>query len=530
MTNPDRYREAFIAVASLIVAGVAVYVCSLNRVLWVLVPIPGIVGLVYHVLNLSKRFDSRRTVVEEYRTFCQQFDRARSYGQEPPAKVSEDLTIDLDTHAPSLASMIWAASLLTAVFAIPAVISDGGSKLSKETDPALTSVSSSITLAQNKLAANSIDEAKKAIASAQASLKKATDGMTEAQRGIVYAGLGVWVLIVFRTIGRMNAGGLNARFLVTASLRAGVAMMLGYWAGAAGYFKDWSAPGATLYFFVGLTYPIFYDSLIEKAWKFFAPEKKVYQELPLRMVDGIDEDTADILTELNVSTVQHLATADPGVLTVRSLFSFLRVIDWIDQAILIVYVRDNIEKFRAQGIRGVIDFISTMQPIINNTADRDEAEATFTKIAESCGMTKESLYVLGLSIYYDYRINLLVCLWQHQVQAEGYTLKRPEAAEATTSITPDQPERITIRETGQASFSAFVNARIESELRREAAERAAKFREENPDTPRPEATWMTTSFSDAYTIASTRATIGSKPTASVHSKEVYEQAFTAALS
>src|SRR5204862_4905198 len=110
-------REWFVAIGSFFIAAAAIYVCFLNRVLWVLVPIPAAIGLMYHLLNLSSRFNSRRSVVEEYRVFTTNFDKTWS-GRDNPEKVSEDLSDDLDSHAPTLAAMLWAASLLTSIFAI----------------------------------------------------------------------------------------------------------------------------------------------------------------------------------------------------------------------------------------------------------------------------------------------------------------------------------------------------------------------------------------------------------------------------
>lgn len=398
-------REVFVAIASILAAAAAVWACVEGQILWALMPVPAAVGLAYHFLNLSSRFLSRRTVVEEYRTFTESFDRTWSRSNNP-ARVSEDLADDLDAHAPTLAGMIWAASLLMIVFAIPAVVSHGGLLL--------------------------LSSAPK---------------LDESLRAVVFSGLGVWVVIVFRTIGRVNAGGLNARFLVTAALRAGVAMMLGYFAGAANYFKDVQIAGSTAYFLVGLTYALFYDSLVDKAYKLFGREKPVTKELPLKMVEGIDDDAADILAELNIASVQHLATSDPGVLTVRSLYPFGRVVDFIDQAILIVYFGENIVTLRNFGVRGVIDFVSMLEQVIDNTPNRASAEKTLNDIAAKLSLSYDALYILGLSIYYDYRVNLLTRLWQHTLQAEGYMVERAQAAAAAAA------DRIPIRTSSDQATS-----------------------------------------------------------------------------
>lgn len=514
--------EVFVIIAGIAMAAGAYFVAKYYS-LWVLVPIPAAIGLVYHLLNLSQKFKSRKTVVDAYRDFSEKFDRTWA-DTDTPIKVSEDLADDMSSHAPTFASMLWGAALLTAVFSIPAVISSGGTKLESYAER-MDKVSASLTDAQ-KYAAEatpSIDKIKAAVKQAQEHMKIAPATLAEWQRGLVFSGFGVWVLIVMRMIGRINAGGLSARFLITASMRAGAAMMLGFFAGATDILQGMSVAGASTYFLIGLFYPLFFEQLRDEAYKRFKRNKPITTELPTNWIDGVDDDTQDILTELNVLSVQHLATSDPGVLAMRSLFPFTRVIDMIDQAILVSYFRDNIVTLRKFEIRGAIDFVSTIEPIIRNTKDRAQAEKVVADLAAALNnMPVEVLMAYGRSIFDDYRVNLLMRLWQHNVQPDGKRIARPLAAIAS----PDEP-RISLRETGTMSVSAIVKEQIEIQLQREAWERAARFREQNPDAA--EATDADLNFDDAYNAAVKRATIGVNPKASGRSKEVYKQAFASAL-
>ena len=77
------------------------------------------------------------------------------------------------------------------------------------------------------------------------------------------------------------------------------------------------------------------------------------------------------------------------------------------------------------------------------------------------------------------------------------------------------------------SFDAFVKDKVDAELQREAGLRAARFREQNPDTA--EATDADLNFDEAYDAALKRATIGASPKAGAHAREVYKQAFNSAL-
>ena len=152
----------------------------------------GLVGLLYHVLSLSARYQDRANVASQYRQFLADFHRA--WGRpSPPTEVNENGPDDFAPHQPKFSQTFWAAAVLTAVLCIPAAVSRGG-----------------LLLIDGKLAGG--------------------------EEGLVYAGLGVYTLIVLRTIGRLNSGQLHARFLLTAAMRATVTLMLGY------FVSTWPAP------------------------------------------------------------------------------------------------------------------------------------------------------------------------------------------------------------------------------------------------------------------------------------------------
>lgn len=77
--------------------------------------------------------------------------------------------------------------------------------------------------------------------------------------------------------------------------------------------------------------------------------------LSLEYVDGMDDVIIERFEELGIANVQHLATAEPVNLALRTFYPLYRIIDWIDQAILIIHLRKNILSARKLGIRGAID-------------------------------------------------------------------------------------------------------------------------------------------------------------------------------
>ncbi|HEY0158694.1 MAG TPA: hypothetical protein VGF28_15530 [Thermoanaerobaculia bacterium] len=400
----DRTRGLLIGVLSVAAAATAIFFCIRQEVLWVLVPIPALVGIMYHVLNLQPRYDNRMSVADLYRQFLTAFHKRWSRGHAAP-EVSEDAAEDLSSHQPKFSSTLWAAALLTAVLAIPAAVSGGGIDLTFSGDV-------------EAAAAKAVEGRRGLLATPKELSSEAT--------GLVFAGLGVYALIVLRMIGRLNSGSLHARFMITAALRATIAQVLGYFAGAANYFSEFPAVGNTAYFLIGLFYPLFVEQLRDKAIQLFTRKQPVTEPLDVTMIDGIGDDVVEILTELGITDVQHVAASDPAVLSVRSLYPFERVVDWINQAMLIRRFRANVAELRKLNVRGITDWIPLMEPIVNDTAQKDDSQAMLGYIATATGEPVEVVRVFGRATYHDYKTNLLWSLCQHRLE-----LSAPATAEAS---------------------------------------------------------------------------------------------------
>src|SRR5207253_6607762 len=90
-------------------------------------------------------------------------------------------------------------------------------------------------------------------------------------------------------------------------------------------------------FLIGLFHSSAIDMLRARAMKLFGRAEHDEDEIALTAIEGIDLTTADLLAEYGVGSVQHLATAEPGELSDRTLLPLDRILDWIDQAMLIRY-------------------------------------------------------------------------------------------------------------------------------------------------------------------------------------------------
>jgi hypothetical protein len=184
--------------------------------------------------------------------------------------------------------------------------------------------------------------------------------MAEGMRGIVFTGYGVFAHTLVVLIHRIHSGALSSEFLLGAALRAALMMVIGFAFGLASPFElaadteggemRTSELGILVYFVVGAFPSWGYEALRRKAREVLSPHSVEPSSLSLAYVDGLDDPTIDRLSELGISSIQNLATTPPVDLTLKTLYPFRQVVDWIDQAILITYLREHILEARRLGI------------------------------------------------------------------------------------------------------------------------------------------------------------------------------------
>ncbi len=179
-------------------------------------------------------------------------------------------------------------------------------------------------------------------------------------QGLVLAGYGAFFYLLLAIIYRVNATALTPKFLMTSSLRAGTALMLGFLVGLTDLFGLLGSTTQRLAVFVLVgAFPTWAAAAIRrKAREWFKRPVPGTEPLPLELIDGIDDFISERLAELDITDIQHLFTADPADLTLRTLYPLERVIDWIDQAILIVYLKAHIVDARTLGVQGAMDMAS----------------------------------------------------------------------------------------------------------------------------------------------------------------------------
>jgi hypothetical protein len=75
----------------------------------------------------------------------------------------------------------------------------------------------------------------------------------------------------------------------------------------------------------------------------------------LTILQGLSPENAERLRELGVQTMEQLAYADPLRLLLGSNFPPKVLIDWMDQALLYLYLGEKVGELRPCGIRGAIE-------------------------------------------------------------------------------------------------------------------------------------------------------------------------------
>lgn len=435
---------------------------------WVLVSIPGIVGLLYHFVSIQSRYRSRQSTVTRYLDFVKEHDQGwhdewarrirTAFGPNAPAptKPSKNplTTFDVASYTPSAAAALWAAILLTGVFSVAAMVAyyvdhrpihgqlHGFPTLigQKEIDSPTSDVESAVTdttatgtaetPAGTTATTSTAAPGSSASAPTEEEKKLWKEKITSnATNGFLFAALGAYVSVLWRMMSRINANALTYRFMFTAALRSAIAMIVGLAAGQLdlfGFLKT-NGPREVVFFLVGLFTDWAIGALRIRARGVFQQADPGCERLPLCLVDGLDDGVIDILDEIGIWDVQHLATIDPGELTMRTLYPFNRVLDWIDQAILISSLRQNIKVARDLGIRGAIDVMSlysytrkagtpaTGTPPATGTDPRalaGHAEAVLKAFADKSGMNESAVQILAAAFWFDYTVNLLYGMWQ----------------------------------------------------------------------------------------------------------------------
>jgi len=314
-----------------------------------LAPLPGLIGLITYVSSQKNRYELQKDALEQMQSVTANTDTAFA---------------DAKKFEPSFVAWLTGALLMTGVFLIVAVLAPH---------------------------ANTTNAA---------------------EMGIVYAGYGTYVSTLWFMLGRLNAHALSPRFLLNSTLKASIGILIGFIAAkSVGFFgkAESAMTSQMLLFMVGFFHDWALGYIRKKAVELFQVNQTgKAQELPLAMVEGVDDAAADLLDELGISTVQHLAMQSPVELSMRSLYPIKRVIDWIDQALLTLYFRDKIVAARELGLRCMTEFISVYEQASGiHPGKMDQSKELMTALAQKLGMSESALYLMAGACRHDDSVKFL---------------------------------------------------------------------------------------------------------------------------
>jgi len=315
--------------------------------------VPGVVAVVYHLVTVRERRDQNLLDVSlYYKWLCTR----------PVKRAQQGATrIPSATHGPTSANA--ATLLLTAVFLFVAIVA------------------------------------------------AYTNWIGTPRAGIVYAGLGAYTSILYFMVSRLYASALSSRFLMSSAIGSASAVVMGWVFGSIGLSVMAIDPKsfnlATVLFLTGLFHKWAFDALRRRARKLFGQPEPETVELPINAIEGVDDVHADLLSEYGVSTVQHLAIAEPGELFERTMLPLDRITDWIDQAILVSYLKTNIVFARVLGIRGANDLVIIYRRAAVEPAPGGAMSKLLDSLAEKASMPRAAIDAIAIRLGADYTVALL---------------------------------------------------------------------------------------------------------------------------
>ncbi len=136
--------------------------------------------------------------------------------------------------------------------------------------------------------------------------------------------------------------------------------------------------------------------LIKRYKEFVAGDSVTERSLSLYNIEGISIYHKERLEEIGIDNAQNLATASLTQLIAETPFDARQLLDWIGQAKLVCYVKDDIDRLRAVGIRSVFDLMKG-----------DKTKEALRELADAVGLETPVLEIVHGQVMDDKGINAL---------------------------------------------------------------------------------------------------------------------------
>ncbi len=147
---------------------------------------------------------------------------------------------------------------------------------------------------------------------------------------------------------------------------------------------------AAVSFLAGIFPQRILNYLVRRYQSFVASESVTEKSLNLYNIEGISIYHKERLEEIGIDNAQNLATSSLTQLIAETPYDARQLLDWIGQAKLICYVKDDIHRLRAIGIRSVFDLLKG-----------NKSRITLREIADAVGLDTPILEVVHNQIKDD---------------------------------------------------------------------------------------------------------------------------------
>lgn len=197
-----------------------------------------------------------------------------------------------------------------------------------------------------------------------------------------------------------------------------------------------------LVFFIGFFPERGLQWISATAQRALGQNSKTSKEVPLSHVEGMGIFHQSRLRQEGIENAQNLAMTDVVMLVTSTPFPVSQVVDWLDQAIMLLYVSDDdmLDALRATGIRGAADFIAV-------TDTREELE----RVVSATGIDANRLMIMHTALLSAPNVKIAACYkW-------GYSLDTIHA-EVADQLNPFREGGVLQARTMSARLPAASNA------------------------------------------------------------------------
>lgn len=214
-----------------------------------------------------------------------------------------------------------------------------------------------------------------------------------------YAFLGSFIWSATNIIVRSNSYDLSPSVYYSAGVRIMlsffVALVFSFLLGEGSFFQlEGSIVGIA--FLTGMFPKRILDAMINFYKDWLNPDRLNTETLSLYKIEGMSMNHKERLEEIGIDNAQNLASASLTKLLIETPYGARQILDWIGQAKLVCYAKNDIDKLRSVGIRSIYDL-----------KRGNKSRVALREISDSVGITTPLLEVISEQIEQDKGINSL---------------------------------------------------------------------------------------------------------------------------